>query len=285
MRPHPITGEPVEWSWFRNYGCNTPAASEHLLTFRSGAAGYFDLCHDGGTGNFGGFRSSCTNNLIVAGGVLTAPDYTRTCTCNYQNQTSLALIHMPDAEMWTSFGSLDVKGPVKRLGLNLGAPGDRRAADGTLWLEFPSVGGKSPAVQATLTPKSPESFRRHESQVTSEGLRWVAASGMKGITGLRITLAKNGTAPRRYTVRLHFLEPEKRAAGERVFDVAVQGTVVLREFDIVKEAGGPNRGLVREFRNIEATSEMTIRLSPCPQAGCRAPILCGVELVAEEKPR
>jgi outer membrane protein assembly factor BamB len=127
MRPHPLTGVPVPWEWIRNYGCNTPAASEHLLTFRSGAAGYFDLCNDGGTGNIGGFRSSCTNNLIVAGGVLTAPEYTRTCSCLYQNQTSLGLIHMPEAEMWTSFGPLDLKGVVQRVGISFGAPGDRRA--------------------------------------------------------------------------------------------------------------------------------------------------------------
>ena len=86
----------MEWTWARTYGCNTPAASENLLTFRSGAAGYYDLCNDGGTGNLGGFRSGCTNNLIVAGGLLTAADYTRTCTCSYQNQASLALVPMPD---------------------------------------------------------------------------------------------------------------------------------------------------------------------------------------------
>jgi hypothetical protein len=71
------------------------------MLFRSGAAGFYDLANDGGTGNFGGFRSSCTMNLIAAGGVLTIPDYTRTCTCSYQNQTSVGLIHMPEAEMWT----------------------------------------------------------------------------------------------------------------------------------------------------------------------------------------
>ncbi|HXX92938.1 MAG TPA: PQQ-binding-like beta-propeller repeat protein, partial [Planctomycetota bacterium] len=37
-RLHPITQQAVEWSWARTYGCNTPSASEHLLTFRSGAA-------------------------------------------------------------------------------------------------------------------------------------------------------------------------------------------------------------------------------------------------------
>jgi hypothetical protein len=121
-------------------------ASEHLLTFRSGAAGYFDFCNDGGTGNFGGFRSSCSNNLIVAGGLLTAPDYTRTCVCSYQNQTSLALVPMPDVETWTSFGSQTPQQPVRSLGLNPAAPGDRKAEDGTLWLEYPSAGGSSPGV-------------------------------------------------------------------------------------------------------------------------------------------
>src|SRR5262249_55988459 len=116
----PLTGNEVPWTWTRSYGCNTPAASENLLTFRSGAAGYFDLANDGGTGNLGGFRSSCTNNLIVAGGLLNAPDYTRTCTCSYQNQCSLALVNMPEAEMWTYFGAQEVKGPVRQVGINFG---------------------------------------------------------------------------------------------------------------------------------------------------------------------
>ena len=46
----PVTGILGEWSWTRMYGCNTPAVSEHLLTFRSGAAGFYDLARCGGTG-------------------------------------------------------------------------------------------------------------------------------------------------------------------------------------------------------------------------------------------
>jgi len=71
------TGEPTGWNYKRMYGCNTAVGSEHLLTFRSGAAGFYDLAGDSGTGNIGGFKSSCTSNLIVADGVLNAPDYTR----------------------------------------------------------------------------------------------------------------------------------------------------------------------------------------------------------------
>jgi outer membrane protein assembly factor BamB len=279
MRPDPLTGIEVPWQWTRNYGCNTPAASEHLLTFRSGAAGYYDLCHDGGTGNFGGFRSSCTNNLIVAGGLLTAPDYTRTCTCSYQNQTSLALIHMPDAEMWTFFGTKTIKGPIRRVGINLGAPGDRRADDGTLWLEYPSVAGVSPAVPITITPAKPEWFRRHSSAVHGK-LKWVGASGAKGLTSLTITLREKPQPGQAFTVRLHFVEPDGLKPGQRIFSVAMQGKMVLADLDIVQEAGGPNRVLVKEFAGIEAARTLTVRLTP-GRCAVPTPVLCGIEVVAE----
>ncbi len=281
MREHPLTGEPVEWTWSRNYGCNTPLASEHLLTFRSGAAGYFDLCNDGGTGNFGGFRSSCTNNLIVAGGLINAPEYTRTCTCSYQNQTSLALIHMPEVEAWTSFGAQTPKEPVKRVGINLAAPGDRKADDGTLWLEIPSVGGASPVLDVELQPASPGWYRRHSSQVSGDALSWVAASGAIGLKSLSIKLAEERPVPRKYTVRLVFLEPDNVAPGERRFDVALQGRGVLRAFDIRQEAGERNRGIIREFKGVEIGEELLVELTADPQAKVPVTLLSGVEILSE----
>ncbi|MCC6420310.1 MAG: PQQ-binding-like beta-propeller repeat protein [Gemmataceae bacterium] len=280
LREHPLTGMPTPWEWVRNYGCNTPMAAEHLLTFRSGAAGYFDLCGDSGTGNFGGFRSSCTNNLVVAGGVLTAPDYTRTCTCLYQNQSSLGLVHDPDAEMWTTFGVSSVKGTIQRVGVNFGAPGDRKDEAGTLWLEFPSVAGKSPAVPVKVAPAKVELFRRHESAVEGNGLKWVAASGVKGVETVTVGLSA-GEAGRTYTVRLHFLEPDRLKAGQRVFDVALQGREVLKAFDVAREAGGPNRSVVKEFRGVRVTDELTVTFRPSANAAVRSAVLCGVEVRAE----
>ncbi len=73
-------------------------------------------------GNFGGFKSGCSINLVAADDVLNAPDYTRTCICSYQNQTSLALVHMPDVEIW-SFDTITWDGaPIKQVGINFGAP-------------------------------------------------------------------------------------------------------------------------------------------------------------------
>ncbi len=278
MRDDPLTGEKVEWTWARTYGCNTPAASENLLTFRSGAAGYYDLCNDGGTGNLGGFRSGCTNNLVVADGLLTAADYTRTCTCSYQNQASLAFVPVADGEMWTYFGAREVKRPVRRVGIALGAPGNRKAEDGTLWLEYPTAGGPSPRVPVSVTPASPDWFRRHESQVSGQGHPWVAASGARGLRSVAVTLAQDNK-PRTYTVRLTFVEPDRLPPGQRVFDVGLQGRTLLHDFDISREAGGPGRGVVKEFKGVTVVKDLLVTLTAT--GGKHGPVLCGIEAVEQ----
>jgi len=302
-RRHPLTGEEIPWKFARNYGCGTAIAGQHLLTFRSAAAGYFDLARDGGTGNFGGFRSGCTSNLIPAGGVLSAPDYTRTCTCSYQNQCSLALVHTPEVETWTFQHLKRSDEPVRRVGINLGAPGDRLADNGTLWLDFPRVGGPSPHVPVAFEPEEVEWFTHHSSRVQGDGLKWVAASGARGLRALTITLAGrltkwwrehptllsrwlgraggSNSPPHCYTVRLHFVEPGAARPGDRVFSVSLQGETVIDALDIAAEAGGPWRPLVREFRNVEVSDELRVELTPARAAPLPETVLCGIELVAE----
>ena len=264
-----LTGKTTGWSYKRMYGCNTAVGSENLLTFRSGAAGFYDLANDGGTGNIGGFRSSCTNNLIAANGVLNAPDYTRTCSCAYQNQTSLALVHMPEAEFWT-FGAKHAAG---RLGVNFGAPGDRRDSDGTLWTEFPSVGGPSDEIQVSVSPSNPKIFRVHSSTLGGSGLKWVAASGVIGAESISIPVEGDGS----WQVRLHFAEPDDTAMpGERVMDVTLQGKKVLAGLDIVAEAGEPRCPLVKEFEVKTSKGSIVIGLAT---RGSKPSVLGGVELL------
>ncbi len=275
--PDPITGEPIEWRWVRTYGCNTPAASEHLVLFRSGAAGFYDLANEGGTGNIGGFRSSCTFNMIPAGGILTVPDYTRTCICSYQNQCSIALIHAPETELWTFTTSRPITGVVRRLGVNLGAPGSRRADDGTLWIDYPQVGGPSPKLSVKSIPARPTVFRLHSSQVEGKGLKWVAGYGCRGLSSLTVDLGNDKGRTRRYTVALTFLEPDGVNKEARLFDVALQGKTVLTRLDVVAEAGGPRRPLVRTFE-VDIERELTITLTPFQKADVPETLLSGVEV-------
>ncbi|MEM8669400.1 MAG: PQQ-binding-like beta-propeller repeat protein [Planctomycetota bacterium] len=205
MVKNPLTGEVQPWKMTRAYGCNNIIASENLLTFRSGAAGYYDLLTDSGTGNLGGFKSGCTSNLVVANGVLNAPDYTRTCSCSYQNQTSLALVHMPDVEIWSVnalAANADLESEIKDVGINFGAPGDRRDPEGTLWLEFPVIAGDSPPVSIEYNADA-QIVRRHSSSLRSaqadlDDVRsatsnndgtiypWVAASMLTNVKELKI---------------------------------------------------------------------------------------------------
>ena len=279
LRANPLTGVEIPWQWERTYGCNTAIASTALLTFRSGAAGFYDLTNNGGTGNLGGFKSGCTSNLVVADGVLNAPDYTRTCVCSYQNQTSLALVHDPEVELWTWTGLKADEERVLRLGLNLGAPGDRMAENGTLWLEYPVTGGPQPALEIAAEPEEPRWFRRHTSRISGDAHRWVGASGAEGLSDLSVRLAADDDAPRAYTVTLYFAEPDALVAGQRVFDVTLQGVPALRGFDIAREAGGSHRVIARSFEGVQVGAELSIGLVAGP--GSEPPVLCGVEVVAE----
>lgn len=273
-----ITGEDVKWNFKREYGCNYIIASEHLLTFRSTSAGFVNLITGEGTGNFGGFKSGCTPNLIAANGVLNAPDYTRTCQCSYQNQTSLALVPMPWMNYWTTTTYKWSGKQVRQLGLNLNAPGDRVADNNTLWLDFPSVGGISPDIPVKIDSVNYFKIRKNAISIDSEASPWISASAVGGIRSLEITLSKENDVPETtYRVRLYFAELENKKAGERVFNLSLQGKNVLENFDIVAEAGKSDKEVIKSFSGIKAGKVLKIEMTPVTGNT----ILSGIELVQE----
>jgi len=55
------------------------------------------------------------------------------------------------------------------------------------------------------------------------------------------------TSGSNHTVRLHFAETFWTAAGNRVFNVSINGTQVLTNFDIFAAAGAMNKAVIRQF--------------------------------------
>lgn len=428
---HPITGETIPETYTKFYGCSAANVSNHLILFRSGSAGFIDA-DQCGTANLGGFKSGCTANMIAADGILNAPDYTRTCTCSYQNQTSLGLIHMAEADLWTSVTTGRGTEGIRRLGINLGAPGSRRAPDGTLWTPFPADGAPAPDLKVRLLGSDsgtaanrivsleasegdnpaavldgdpstawtvpcdgkgkfdhslllglektqrvaqlevawkgpekthfrieakvggdkwitvvkdlgqgsgpdrktyqfdpvearewrlgflehgdtsldsrgrrttttaaiadlrigglewpaahayflPQNFhRRHPLEIDgAEGLAWVAASGVEGLREFVLDDVRGGG--KRYTVTLHFAEWLPVEAGERVFDLRVQGESLREGFDPAKEAGGLLRAVSVSAKGVVIDDALRIELISAK--GSRlGTILSGVELVRE----
>jgi hypothetical protein len=68
------------------------------------------------------------------------------------------------------------------------------------------------------------------------------------------------TAGAAYKVRLHFAEIYWDEAGQRLFHVTINGQQVLTNFDILAEAGGKNKALVRDFTiNADAQGKLSLQ--------------------------
>ena len=86
---------------------------------------------------------------------------------------------------------------------------------------------------------------------------------------------------RTYRVRLHFAELQDVKPGQRVFDVNIQGKTVIRNLDVVTEAGGPRSALVKEVAGIRVGDTLTLELVARSE---QPPILSGFELCEEQTP-
>ena len=60
-----------------------------------------------------------------------------------------------------------------------------------------------------------------------------------------------------YQVKLLFAEIVAQAAGQRVFNVKLQNSTVLSNFDIFASAGAPNKALTKTFNTTVTNGELT----------------------------
>jgi hypothetical protein len=271
-RINPLTGEQEPRLFPKSYGCDGGFDYGGIYTFRSGTAAFYDKRVESGTVHISGPRSGCTNSIVPAGGILNVPYYYEGCTCSYPLPTALALYSQPETfEQWATWGPVpaaDLHGKIKRIGLNFGAPGDRKTEDGTLWLDHPNVGGPSPELEIETVPAELATFYRHSLWMKGgEGWPWVAASGVKGLQSLTLAGLKNG----RYSVRLTFAAP---TVGEHRFDVTLQGQPVLR--------GVQPKLMQAETRTVSPVQVEAGSLTLTLIADQGKTLLSGVELIRED---
>lgn len=82
------------------------------------------------------------------------------------------------------------------------------------------------------------------------------------------------------TVRLHFSENYFTAANRRLFDVRINGTTVLDEFDIYLAAGAANRAVIRDFTTTtNAQGQVVIEFLP---GALNRPKVDGIEVIAQQ---
>ncbi|HET6878951.1 MAG TPA: PA14 domain-containing protein, partial [Pirellulales bacterium] len=86
------------------------------------------------------------------------------------------------------------------------------------------------------------------------------------------------TPANNYNVRLDFADFQATAAGQRVFDVAINGTTVLSSFDIFAAAGGEFKALAEDFSNIAADVNGQITIVFTYDSGTYPAQVNGIEL-------
>lgn len=273
-----LTGEEEPRSFAKQHGCDGGFDYGNIFTMRSATPAFYDKTIDSGPINISGPRSGCTNSVIPAAGVLNVPYFYEGCTCSYPLPIGLSLVTQPQTyEQWTAWGAVakdKTAGKIERLGINLGAPGDRVTHDGTLWVDYPSVGGPSPEIEVKVQPEEVNEFYHHSLWIEGgKGWPWVASSGMTGAQSIEL----KGVKPGNYKVRLVFVEPDNKKVGERVFDVSLQGQVVLKSFDVSQHGKGRMRAvtLTQDKINIGDDGRLLVEL----KAEKGKSILSGIELI------
>jgi len=115
---------------------------------------------------------------------------------------------------------------------------------------------------------------------------WLFTSCARGLRRCIVPLLSKAERGAEYTVRLYFADFDNEQAGKRAFDIKLQGQVVLDDFDIVREAGGSCKAIVRQFRGIAVSDNLEIELVAQDKnlsSKNSMPVLCGVEVLRERK--
>lgn len=255
-RINPLTGQQEKRLFPKDYGCDGGVDYGDLFTMRSGTPAFYDKTLESGTMYLSGPRSGCTNSIIPANGLLNVPYFYEGCTCSYPLPSSLALYPMPEShEQWVVWGKSEPDN-IKRVGINFGAPGDRMTREGTLWLNYPDVGGPSPQLMIETTPTEIHSTYRHSVWIKNEEKwPWVYGSAVEGLREFKLSKLHPGE----YTVRLYFSEEQETAP--RNLSVSLQRTEILKNFDINSESKGHLKGIYKEFNHIHSDGSFEMKLS------------------------
>ncbi len=94
-----------------------------------------------------------------------------------------------------------------------------------------------------------------------------------------VSLKSDERTIKNYTITLHFAELGGAKVGERTFDIRIQGKTVAKGLDVVKQARGARRALIKTFTGIAADRAIEIEFRPKSD---RPPILSGIELRREK---
>jgi outer membrane protein assembly factor BamB len=284
-RENPLTGEETKWQFSRpGHHCGPLTATPNTLFFRSGFTGYYDLYSDSGTSHFAGHRTGCWVNVLPGNGLVMIPEASAGCVCQFSIAATVVLEPRDDRDTWKIYSATGSQTPVKHLAVNLGAPGDRRDQFGTLWLAYPrpALVGRLEYeldIKPQLAKGGGYYAENSESvKVQNADNPWIFTSGARGLTRCELPLLGEGDDPAAYTVKLYFADLDNTPAGQRLFDVKLQGKPVATGVDVTEKSEGSRRALVLKFDSVPVKQNLQVELIP---HGAALPTLSAIEVLRE----
>ena len=110
-------------------------------------------------------------------------------------------------------------------------------------------------------------FHHHSLLYNKHELTWVGASGVSGMNEIAVPLSKG-----EYTIRMVFSEPDVSAKpGDRVFDISINDSNFLTDFDIVREAKTARSTIIREMKKVSVDDRLTLKFSARQGSPSRCP--------------
>lgn len=286
-RPHPLTGVESEWRFTRpGHHCGVITATPNMMFFRSGFIGYYDLYRDSGTRHFAGQRLGCWVNAIPGNGLVMIPEATAGCVCQFSIASTVVMEPKTENKSWGIVSAIGPTTPVKRIGINFGAPGDRKGISGDQWFGYPRPSSrKRLEFVFDLKPKLSNGGGWYSRNLESVRLEdspnpWVYTSGGKGLSEFEVPLLGKDDPKATYDVTFFFANLDDQDTGG--FDIKLQSKTVQSGVVIAAKQGGEAKTAMLEFPGVLVDGALRVELIPDDPS--RLPILSGIEVTRQELP-
>lgn len=280
-RPHPLTGEETPWRFSRpGHHCGVITATPNMMFFRSGFIGYYDLYHDSGTRHFSGQRLGCWINAIPGNGLVMIPEASAGCVCQFSIASTVVMEPKTENKSWGIFSAVGPTTPVKRMGINFGAPGDRKDDSGQEWFGYPRPSSRGRLEFVFDLNHNLASggkwFHRNAEAVEIDSIKtpWLYASGAQGLQQFEVPLLGKGDEAAEYTVRIHLTDLDSHPCGP--LDIQLQGKTVDQGVIVSKDST-----LIREYQHISVEGKLTVELKP--NEVDQPATIAAIEVIREER--
>ncbi|MCC6507594.1 MAG: hypothetical protein IT423_00695 [Pirellulaceae bacterium] len=250
-----------------------------MMFFRSGFIGYYDLYKDSGTQHFAGQRLGCWVNAIPGNGLVMIPEASAGCVCQFSIASTVVLEPKSESKAWGIFSAVGETTPVKRIGINLGAPGDRRDDGRQDWFGFPRpMTVERLEFVFDIQPRFAEGggwYSQNADNLNMPGHAnpWLFASGARGLEHFQIPLLGAKDAPAAYSVKLFFADMTKEQVA--ALDIKFQGRDAVGTDQQISSTATSATGtqtqsgpierkpvsvIVKEFNNVLVESNLVVDL-------------------------